>query len=226
MALVAKFLTYDEGSTFCAPPRGPQLDPGPTNAGELGKFGKGLRINNSGDVHRGPDCIHYAIPLVYLSGHSASFSGLDFVLTWPNPFDHPDNSFLSLRLLSCQSLPESKIRLAVPQQQAVSSLSSISLSSVLPSPWKLVNMAAPSNTGGMELDPKYDDYDYPLVAPVKADGHPGHLTPEQMKAVKDLRASLEAKGYTDRLDTLTLVCFCPWRRAKPGENNNMLTWIS
>lgn len=66
-------------------------------------------------------------------------------------------------------------------------------------------MAAPTNTGGMELDPKYDDYDYPVVAPVKQDGHPGHLTPEQQEKVKQLRTSLEGKGHTDRLDTLTLV---------------------
>lgn len=66
-------------------------------------------------------------------------------------------------------------------------------------------MAAPTNTTGIELDPKYDDYDYPVVAPVKQDGHPGHLTPEQIEKVKQLRASLEGKGHTDRLDTLTLV---------------------
>lgn len=65
-------------------------------------------------------------------------------------------------------------------------------------------MAAPTNTA--ELDPKYDDYDFPTVAPVKQDGHPGHLTPEQIEKVKQLRSTLEGKGYTDRLDTLTLVC--------------------
>lgn len=70
-------------------------------------------------------------------------------------------------------------------------------------------MAAATNTPGIELDPKYDDYDYPVVAPVKQDGHPGHLTPEQIEKVKQLRASLESKGYTDRLDTLTLVCDGP-----------------
>lgn len=67
-------------------------------------------------------------------------------------------------------------------------------------------MAAPTNTA--ELDPKYDDYDFPTVAPVKQDGHPGHLTPEQIEKVKQLRTTLEGKGYTDRLDTLTLVR-CP-----------------
>lgn len=66
-------------------------------------------------------------------------------------------------------------------------------------------MAAPTNAGGMDLDPKYDNYDFPVVAPVKADGHPGHLTTEQAEKVKQLRSSLEGKGYSDRLDTLTLV---------------------
>lgn len=65
-------------------------------------------------------------------------------------------------------------------------------------------MAATTNTGDMQLDPKYDDYDFPVVAPVKQDGHPGHLTTEQQEKVKQLRESLEKKGYTDRLDTLTL----------------------
>ena len=59
--------------------------------------------------------------------------------------------------------------------------------------------------GGMELDPKYDDYDYPIIAPVAASGHPGHLTPQQQAQVHQLRMLLESKGYKDRLDTLTLV---------------------
>lgn len=66
-------------------------------------------------------------------------------------------------------------------------------------------MAAPQETGGMELSPKYDDFDFPIVASNQASGHPGHLTPEQMEKVKQLRESLESQGYTDRLDTLTLV---------------------
>ena len=57
----------------------------------------------------------------------------------------------------------------------------------------------------MELDPKYDDYDYPTTAPDGRPGHPGHTTPEQNALVHVLRSKLEAAGYTDRLDTLTLV---------------------
>ena len=67
-------------------------------------------------------------------------------------------------------------------------------------------MAATTGTGGIDLDPKYDDFDFPIVASVKVNGHPGHLTPEQNAAVKQLRESLEKQGYTDRLDSLTLVC--------------------
>ena len=57
----------------------------------------------------------------------------------------------------------------------------------------------------MELDPKYDDYDFPTTAPVAAPGHPGHLKPEEQAQVHQLRMLLEAEGYTKRLDTLTLV---------------------
>ena len=57
----------------------------------------------------------------------------------------------------------------------------------------------------MALDPKYDHYDYPTTAPMKQSGHPGHLTPEQEAQVYQLRMMLEQRGYTERLDTLTLV---------------------
>ncbi len=94
-----------------------------------------------------------------------------------------------------------------------------------------------TDTGNIELDPKYDDYDYPVVTPIvrkdkdynlqvvlPADiesckakpltpeeqsemqrGYAGHLTAEQQAQVHLLRMKLEAKGYTKRLDTLTLV---------------------
>lgn len=58
----------------------------------------------------------------------------------------------------------------------------------------------------MELDPKYDHYDYPTIAPVAKPGHPGHLTDPQQAQVHQLRMMLETEGYTKRLDTLTLVC--------------------
>jgi hypothetical protein len=61
----------------------------------------------------------------------------------------------------------------------------------------------------LKLDPKYDHYDYPTVAPVAQNGHPGHTTPEQDAQVFQLRTQLESEGYTKNLDTLTLVCICP-----------------
>ena len=57
----------------------------------------------------------------------------------------------------------------------------------------------------MTLDPKYDDYDYPTTSPTVQSGHPGHTTPEQDAQVHQLRTQLEQAGYTERLDTLSLV---------------------
>jgi hypothetical protein len=62
-----------------------------------------------------------------------------------------------------------------------------------------------SENPSMKLDPKYDHYDYPTTSPNKQSGHPGHTTPEQDAQVYQLRMKLEADGYTERLDTLTLV---------------------
>ena len=57
----------------------------------------------------------------------------------------------------------------------------------------------------MDLDPKYDHYDYPTTSPTVQSGHSGHTTPEQDAKVHQLRMSLEQMGYKDRLDTLTMV---------------------
>ena len=57
----------------------------------------------------------------------------------------------------------------------------------------------------LKLDPKYDHHDYPTTAPESQPGHPGHTTPEQDAQVYQLRTQLEREGYTERLDTLTLV---------------------
>ena len=62
-------------------------------------------------------------------------------------------------------------------------------------------MATPT----MELDPKYDHYDYPTTAPTVQSGHPGHTTPEQNAQVFQLRSQLEQAGYKERLDTHTMV---------------------
>lgn len=65
-------------------------------------------------------------------------------------------------------------------------------------------MAAPQS--------KYDDYDFPTTAPEPQSGHPGHTTPEQDAAVHQFRAELEQLGYTERLDTLTLLRFLRARK--------------
>lgn len=65
----------------------------------------------------------------------------------------------------------------------------------------------------IELDPKYDsNLDFPTTAPVAQPGHPGHTTKEQDAAVHQLRAMLEAAGYTERLDTLTMLRFLRARK--------------
>jgi hypothetical protein len=57
----------------------------------------------------------------------------------------------------------------------------------------------------LQLDPKYDHYDFPTTSSNKQSGHPGHTTPQQDAQVFQLRTKLEQAGYTERLDTLTLV---------------------
>ena len=64
----------------------------------------------------------------------------------------------------------------------------------------------------MELDPKYDDYDFPTTAPETQSGHPGHTTKEQDAQVFQLRALLEQAGHSERLDTLTLLRFLRARK--------------
>jgi hypothetical protein len=67
-------------------------------------------------------------------------------------------------------------------------------------------MAAPTPAPStLELDPKYDNYDFPTTPPRPQNGHPGYLTTQQQAQVHQLRLLLESEGYTDRLDTLTLV---------------------
>lgn len=66
-------------------------------------------------------------------------------------------------------------------------------------------MAAQTDVTPLKLDPKYDDYDFPTLSESKLSGHSGHVSPEQEAQVAQLRMMLEAKGCTERLDTLTLV---------------------
>ena len=62
----------------------------------------------------------------------------------------------------------------------------------------------------MELDPKYDHYDYPTTSPNKQNGHPGHTTAEENAKVFQLRTELERAGCEERLDTHTMVTCQPW----------------
>lgn len=80
-------------------------------------------------------------------------------------------------------------------------LSSLS-ARLLPPPAVLTAIA----TATMDIDPKYDHYDFPTECVEPLNGHAGHLTEEQIAQVHQLRMMLEAEGYKDRLDTLTLVC--------------------
>jgi len=64
----------------------------------------------------------------------------------------------------------------------------------------------------MDLDPKYDHYTYPTTSPDNRPGHPGHTTKEQDATVHQFRMLLEQAGYTQRLDTLTLLRFLRARK--------------
>ncbi|KAG7147696.1 Sec14 cytosolic factor like protein [Verticillium longisporum] len=63
-----------------------------------------------------------------------------------------------------------------------------------------------------ELDPKYDNFDYPTKAAKAQDGHPGHCTEAQKAQIHQLRMMLESEGVTQRLDTLTLLRFLRARK--------------
>ncbi|MCJ1325546.1 cytosolic factor, phosphatidylinositol/phosphatidylcholine transfer protein [Thelotrema lepadinum] len=74
-------------------------------------------------------------------------------------------------------------------------------------------MSAPEKEAPkMELDPKYDHYDYPTTSPNKQSGHPGHTTPEENAKVFQLRTELERAGCKERLDTHTMLRFLRARK--------------
>lgn len=62
------------------------------------------------------------------------------------------------------------------------------------------------------FDAKYDNYDFPTTSPEARSGHPGHTTDEQDAKIFQLRTLLEQEGYTERLDTLTLLRFLRARK--------------
>ncbi|CAG8972849.1 hypothetical protein HYALB_00001268 [Hymenoscyphus albidus] len=71
-------------------------------------------------------------------------------------------------------------------------------------------MAAATPT--LKLDQKYDDYDFPYISEKAQPGHAGYTTAEQDAQVAQLRMKLEGAGYTERLDTLTLLRFLRARK--------------
>ncbi|KAJ5095554.1 Cellular retinaldehyde binding/alpha-tocopherol transport [Penicillium alfredii] len=75
----------------------------------------------------------------------------------------------------------------------------------------------------LSTDSKYDQYDFPTTAPESQPGHPGHTTPEQDAKVHQFRAELEQLGYTDRLDTLTLLRFLRARKFDVEAAKTMFT---
>jgi hypothetical protein len=85
------------------------------------------------------------------------------------------------------------------------------------SPYSLPSAGAAAVMAELKIksDSKYDDYDYPTSTLEAKSGHPGHTTPEQDAQVFQLLTQLEQAGYTERLDTLSLVesspiSPCPW----------------
>ncbi|TRX92575.1 hypothetical protein FHL15_006502 [Xylaria flabelliformis] len=73
-------------------------------------------------------------------------------------------------------------------------------------------MADTTAQSNMELDAKYDHYDFPTTSVETREGHPGHLTAGQQAQVHQLRLMLEAEGFKSRLDTLTLLRFLRARK--------------
>ncbi|CAG7947879.1 unnamed protein product [Penicillium nalgiovense] len=78
-------------------------------------------------------------------------------------------------------------------------------------------------TESQSTDSKYDQYDFPTTAPEAQPGHPGHTSPEQDAKVHQLRAELEKLGYTERLDTLTLLRFLRARKFDVEAAKTMFT---
>ncbi|KAJ3572048.1 hypothetical protein NPX13_g5183 [Xylaria arbuscula] len=74
----------------------------------------------------------------------------------------------------------------------------------------------------LELDPKYDHYDFPTVSVEAREGHPGYLTPAQQAQVHQLRMTLESEGFDGPLDTLTLLRFLRARKFDVNAAKNML----
>ncbi|KAG0130814.1 CRAL-TRIO domain-containing protein [Tuber indicum] len=69
-----------------------------------------------------------------------------------------------------------------------------------------------STTPTTDSTSKYDHYTFPTTNSESGEGHPGHTTPEQDAKVLELRNGLEKEGYTERLDTLSMLRFLRARK--------------
>ncbi|TGJ87468.1 hypothetical protein E0Z10_g1266 [Xylaria hypoxylon] len=83
-------------------------------------------------------------------------------------------------------------------------------------------MAATNPQSNVDLDPKYDHYDFPTTSIETREGHPGHLTTAQQAQVHQLRMMLESEGYAGQLDTLTLLRFLRARKFDVAAAKKML----
>ncbi|RKF62850.1 Sec14 cytosolic factor [Erysiphe neolycopersici] len=85
-----------------------------------------------------------------------------------------------------------------------------------------------SEEDSTKFDPNYDYYDYPTTSINTQSGHPGHTTPEQDAKVHQLRRRLVQSGYTERVDTLTLLRFLRARKFDVAQAEKMFieteTW--
>ena len=101
---------------------------------------------------------------------------------------------------------QAQLYLLLRDQKATQFLPLVPLLTSLPTPTTM------ATNPQMALDPKYDDYDFPTTAPEVQSGHPGHLDEVQQAQVNQLRQLLEKEGFTERLDTLTLLRFLRARK--------------
>ncbi|KAF2969300.1 hypothetical protein GQX73_g4282 [Xylaria multiplex] len=82
--------------------------------------------------------------------------------------------------------------------------------------------AATKSESNVELDPKYDHYDFPTTSIESREGYSGHLNAAQQAQVHQLRMMLESEGFAGQLDTLTLLRFLRARKFDVAAAKKML----
>jgi len=76
----------------------------------------------------------------------------------------------------------------------------------------------------MASESKYDDYNFPSTAPGAPLGHPGNMDDIQTAKVFQLRSLLEQEGFTERLDTNTMLRFL--RARKFNVENSKIMFVN